>query len=583
MKKIYILTLAAILATGCKKNQLDTAPYSTVATANMWTTDNLTDLGVAGAYNALRLGLNTGGDSGEELYMLDRFGFTGQNRNQQSLLSATETTGDGLFSSVWSHLYEGIQRCNDVIVNMPLKSPSADTKKARYVAEGKFLRAYYYLRLNQVFKGVPIYLKPYTPDQATEARSSETEVWNQVVTDLTDAINEPNLPDIYNAGDANYGHATKGAAYALRGKAYMYMKKWDLAAADFAQVKAKGYALYSNYVQLFKTANEQCKEMIFSIQNVSVVNDGSTTQWFCGTRSSFGSCWNDYLVSPNLVDLYQNADGSTFKWDDVIPGYSSLAPAQREVYFLRNNLTAAEITAATVRGAKMDLYLPTGNEERILKAYANRDPRLVANVITPYSIYNGVYNNVNAACVSRWPYRSAGPDNADLQTDTQSQFYYLYRKFVYEGNSEIIGRNYGPTDFPLIRYADVLLMWAEALNEAGQTDEAISKVNEVRARAGVGLLNSSAATAVAGQDDLRNRIRDERRMEFPNEGINYFDELRWQTWKDKVFYPGNGTKQVWGANVYTYTYQGDYTNSWPIPLVETQRNPNLKQTPGWTN
>ncbi|WP_223818097.1 RagB/SusD family nutrient uptake outer membrane protein [Mucilaginibacter rubeus] len=588
MKKIFIALLTVIIVTGCKKNLLDTAPYSSVASSTMWTTDNFTDLGVTGVYQALRLGENTGGDSELELYMFDRFAYTGQYRSQESMLSGTITTGNSLFSSTWQNLYEGVQRANDAIKNIPLKSPSDAAKKSRYVAECKFLRAYFYLRLNQLWKGVPIYLEPFTADEATKPRSTETEVWNQVVTDLTDAINEPNLPQIYAAGAANYGHVTKGAAYALRGKAYLYLKKWDLAAADFNMVKSAGYALFSNYVTLFKAANEQCSEMIFSIQNVAVAGGGttgygSTTQWFCGTRSSFGSCWNQYLVSPNLVDLYQNLDGSNFNWDTVLPGYSSLTPAQREVFFLRNNLTAAEITAATTRGAAMNLYLPTGNEERILKAYANRDPRLAANVITPYSTYNGAYNSLNATVTSRWPYRAEAAIGGDLRTDTQSYFYYLYRKFVYEGISETINRSYGPTDFPIIRYADVLLMWAEALNEQGLTSEAVAKVNEVRSRAGVGLLNSSAATAVAGQDDLRERIRNERRVEFPNEGINYFDELRWKSWKDKVFYAGNGVKQVWGANVYTYSFQGDYIYNWPIPLVETQRNPNLKQNDGWIN
>lgn len=85
-------------------------------------------------------------------------------------------------------------------------------------------------------------------------------------------------------------------------------------------------------------------------------------------------------------------------------------------------------------------------------------------------------------------------------------------------------------------------MWTEALNESGARAEAIEKVNEVRKIAGGALLNSNAATMVGGQQDLRERIRNERRIEYPGEGINYFDELRWKTWADKVFFPGNGRK-----------------------------------------
>ncbi|MGY0041158.1 RagB/SusD family nutrient uptake outer membrane protein [Pedobacter sp. NJ-S-72] len=163
---------------------------------------------------------------------------------------------------------------------------------------------------------------------------------------------------------------------------------------------------------------------------------------------------------------------------------------------------------------------------------------------------------------------------------TQSYFYYLYRKFVYEGASETLNRSYGPTDFPILRYADVLLMWAEALNELGSTGDAIAKVNEVRSRAGAVVLqmgNGSLPTYVSDQTNLRERIRNERRVEFPNEGVNYFDELRWKSWKDKVFYTGNGVKQIWGNTVYPYSFKGDYITTWPIPQVEIERNPNLKQ------
>lgn len=583
MRKITIILFAILILTGCKENLLDTTPYSSVASETMWNTENLTDQGVTGVYAALRLGIVTGFGSGVELYQMDRYGLIGQARAQEPLMTGTITTTNTNFSLTWQNMYEGIQRANDAIKNIPLKSPVTEAKKARYIAECKFLRAYFYLRLNQMFKGVPIYLEPFTPDGATKPRATEEQVWNQIIEDLTAAINEPNLPDRYPSGNASYGHATKGAAYALRGKAYLYLEKWPQAASDFSKVKDAGYSLFNNYTTLFKAANEQAPEMIFSIQHIGTTGFGSTTQLFCGTRSSFGSCWNNYLVSPNLVDLYENIDGTKFNWDSVIPGFSSLTPAEREVYFLRNNLTAAEITAATNRGAKMSLYLPTGNEARILQAYANRDPRLAANVITPYSTYLGVFNSVNATVTSRWPYRSEGALGGDLRTDTQNFFYYMFRKFVYEGTGETIDRVNGPTDFPIIRYADVLLMWAEALNEQNLVSEAGAKVNEVRGRAGLALLNSSPLTVVTDQTGMRERIRNERRVEFPNEGINFYDEMRWKTWKDKVFAPGNGVKQIWGSVVYSYLFKGDYLYNWPIPQEEIERNPALTQNTGWIN
>ncbi len=586
MKKTFYILLIAVSLFSCKKTLLDTAPYDALASETMWTSDNLTDLGVNGVYNALRLGQNTAAASGLELYQIDQFSLTGQNRGALTLMQGTITPGDGMFSSTWQNFYEGIVRANDAIMNIPLKSPSVATKKARLIAESKFLRAYFYFRLNQVFKGVPIYLEPFKISEATKARATEQAVWDQVIKDLTDCINEPNLPTKYAKGNAAFGRATKAAAYALRGKVYMYTQKWDLAVADFTQVKSLGHTLFSNYSLLFKEVNEQSDEMIFPLTNIGVNGLGSTTQFLCGTRSSFGSCWNTYFPTNSLVDMYENIDGTNFSWDAIIPGYSTMAPAARQVYYLRDGLTAAEITAATGRGADMTKYLAVGNEARIQKAYLNRDPRLAATVITPYNTYNGVLNGANQQVISRFPYRASTAPTFDLQTDTQTFFYYLHRKFVYENSTELLNRSYGPIDFPIIRYADVLLMWAEALVELNNLPEAILKVNEVRTRAGMPLLQQTDATKgtyVTSQSNLRDRVRNERRIEFVNEGIDYFDEVRWNTWKTAVFKTGNGAQQVWGTNANGYTYGGDYMNTWPIPQVEIERNPNLKQNAGWPN
>lgn len=148
---------------------------------------------------------------------------------------------------------------------------------------------------------------------------------------------------------------------------------------------------------------------------------------------------------------------------------------------------------------------------------------------------------------------------------------------MYEGASETPNRTYGPIDQPLIRYADVVLMLAEAINEQrGGDPEAISLVNSIRQRVGMPALRN-----VTGQTDLRERIRNESRWELAIEGINYFDELRWGTWKEKKFYDGAGARQIWGENQYNYFWAGDHITTWPIPRVEIERNSNLQQSAGW--
>lgn len=566
------------LATACT-DILDTAPYNRPASSTMWTTENLTDMGVAGIYSNLRGWGYAGDGDGYGLYALDQWGVTSQRRDNEAFMNGSITTGAGLFSKFWKKGYEGIHRANDAIKNIPEISPVSAEKKGRLVAEAKFLRALHYFKLNELYKGVPIYLEPITPEECILGQSTETEVWEQVIKDLTDCINEPNLPNI----DQKDGRATKGAAYALRGKVYMYQQKWDQAAADFAKVGDCGYALFQGgYKELFTVANERSEEMIFSIQHIEDAGFGGNSQFYCGTRSSFGSCWNTFLVAPDFVDMYEFADGKPFNWDAVIPGYNAMDVKDREVFFLRNTegaaaniVTAVEARLNTLSASAKALYLPAGNEERIRKAYENRDPRLAANVITPYATYLGVYAAADMLTTSVWPMVSDAI--GDLWTDSRTQFHYLHRKFVYEGNNPMPARDRCPTDEPMIRYADVLLLWAEALVEQGKLAEAAEKVNMVRSRESVNM----PAVQYTGQDDLREKVRHERRIEFVNEGVNFFDEMRWKTLKEMKFKEGNGIRQVWGAVVSPYTWQGDYKYTWPVPAKEVEMNSNLKPTAGW--
>jgi hypothetical protein len=609
-KKYALLVLASgTLLSGCVKDDLlDRTDPSGVDEAKAWTTDYMTNLGMNGVYAGLRLGMQntTATPIGYEHYQFDRYA-AGQGRALDFMMSGNPSTSANLFYYLWRDMYEGIGRANDAIYNIPIKSESSEADKAKFVAEAKFLRAYFYFRLNQVYKGVPIYEDPMVASDAQRLRNTEQEVWDLIIQDLTDCINEVNIPNKIAAGNGDYGRVTKGAAYALRGKVYVYMKEWSKAVSDFEAVENCGHSLFQGgYKQLFKEANEQSDEMIFSIQNIPSPTYGSSIQLFCGTRSSEGSCWNNYLVPAISVDKYENLDGSVFNWDDYIPGYNAMNAAHREVYFLRdtydleNKLIADGFTgdAATEAAAiteavqiRLDLlpaniqalYLPDGNEARIAAAYANRDPRLHANVITPYSTYVGALSGADHEVTLRWPFRNDAKGVQDLKSDWVANGVYFHRKFVSEGVSELADRMYVGIDHPIIRFADVLLMKAEALNELGQLGNAITEVNRVRARAGVASLNTSSVNTVSDKAALEKRIRNERWVEFLNEGIAYFDEIRWGTWKESVFDAAKGGQLMWGSLYNTYTWFDDDRKGymWPIPQTEMDRNPNLVQNPGW--
>ncbi|MBK5720903.1 RagB/SusD family nutrient uptake outer membrane protein [Dysgonomonas sp. Marseille-P4677] len=596
MKKInqYLLSglISAFTLMGCSADFLDTAPRNTVSSENIWTSAALAEKAVGGVYNTF-VGWYCAGYSNNGNRVWDSYSSVMDIDlnwiSQNALVRGTATPSNGQFSSAYTRGYTMINRANDVIANINSVPNMKDSDKARYMAECKFLRAWAYNRLNILFKGVPLITEPITnEDQAKAPRASEAEIWNQVLKDLTDAINEPNLPNKYKANDANYGHVTKGAAYAFRGQVYLWLKKWQDAANDFKAVGDSGYSLFTSggsiaFKNLLKTANEQCDEMIFSVQceQYSVANPLNVNY---GNRCTGGSMWNNYLPNPHFIESFEAKDGSKFNWEDYCPGYNSMTSAQRSVFFLRDGMTDAEITKMATYGADMSKYLPDGNEARIRKAYENRDPRLMMSVITPYSTYFGSSGGKEYTYTLRWPYRGFdGREPFDIRTDTNNYFYYLWRKFVPEGN-EWPYRDTYDLDVNLIRYGQVLLGYAEALNELGNTDQAIEQINKLRSRCGAQLLNSNDPTTVKGQDDMRERIRNEYYWELGGENVMYWNELRWRTWKEKKFRDNkNGLMQMWGTTTYTWSWLGEQCWTWPIPTSEREKNPSLTQNEGWND
>lgn len=588
-----IIAIIGISVTSCV--DMDLSPNGKPSEGNVWSNPTLAEQTVAGVYNQLYVDYNDVANSWFEIWSGNMDYGIGLAPTFQFLFATNSPSSAKGSLAPWQRYYKGIIKANDVIANLPGVEGIAEAKKSRYVSECIFLRSWWYYRLNILYGGVPYYVDPVKDiDEAKLARSTQDEIWKYLVDDLTSCINNTNLPDKYTSDNVSYGHVTKSAAYALRGKVYIWMKEWKKAADDFQAVKTCGHTLYEgagveSYKRLFKVENERCDEMIFSLQCIDK-NDfaGKKNRGF-GNRclppdpSGNGLGWNNYIINPRLVETYENIDGSKFNWNDYIPGYNEMKIDARMVYFLRNNITAVEEKNSKAAGADMTKYDVTGNEARIKKAYENRDPRLAMSVITPYSTFLGGVEGTPKEYISRFPFRSY-TTYGDLKTDTSLKFYYLNRKFVGEGLE--LPNIYSELDIPFIRYADVLLNWAEALNELNDLSGAISKVNEVRKRAGVQQLGTNTFTQVTGKDDMHQRIMDERHWELIGEDVIYFDEIRWKTWKDLKFYVDkegktNGMRQVWGTTSNNYSWGGDHYWTLPIPAREIQMNPNMKQNQGW--
>lgn len=579
MKKIIIylatMLLAAKTFTGCY--DLETYPGDKVNEGTFYKTGDHAHQGLMGIYGMLRLNEAYGYQ-----FCFDHLGDIAYGYNYYMMFLATYTDRDGTIQAHWQTFYDGIHRVNTFIRSVKgMRGIITDEQINEYVAEAKFLRAMFYFSLTDLFGGVPYYDESTNVNEEfmnlKQPRSSLEEVRAHILEDLDEAIKY--LPVEHAASE--YGRATKGAAYALRGKVHLYDKEWQSAINDFEEIVYNksnnyGYALDDDYARVFKLYNgAKSPETVFSIQNKSGVGTeyGMQIQALMGCRGAYGSCWNNTVPSTQLVDMYEFKDGRPFNWDEIFPGYNAMTPEQRK-----------ELLSVEMDGSGTIVGLREADTAKILSAYTCRDPRLMATVIVPYSHYMGnIGRTTNVDLIFALDHNLAGNANGGTIQNNAGWVSYLYRKFVTEGDQggAISNRLHTPFAFPLIRFADVLLMLSEAYNEAGQLDKAVTEFNKVRARVGMPGLNSGPAwMVVSNKEQMAERIRKERAVEFAGEGLRFSDLRRWGYEIAHKTLNNVDAVNIYGEPIYTHLFT-ERDMLWPIPGVERERNKELTQNPGW--
>lgn len=579
MKKIIIylatMLLAAMTFTGCY--DLETYPGDKVNEGTFYKTGDHAHQGLMGIYGMLRLNEAYGYQ-----FCFDHLGDIAYGYNYYMMFLATYTDRDGTIQAHWQTFYDGIHRVNTFIRSVKgMRGIITDEQINEYVAEAKFLRAMFYFSLTDLFGGVPYYDESTNVNEEfmnlKQPRSSLEEVRAHILEDLDEAIKY--LPVEHAASE--YGRATKGAAYALRGKVHLYDKEWQSAINDFEEIVYNksnnyGYALDDDYARVFKLYNgAKSPETVFSIQNKSGVGTeyGMQIQALMGCRGAYGSCWNNTVPSTQLVDMYEFKDGRPFNWDEIFPGYNAMTPEQRK-----------ELLSVEMDGSGTIVELREADTAKILSAYTCRDPRLMATVIVPYSHYMGnIGRTTNVDLIFALDHNLAGNANGGTIQNNAGWVSYLYRKFVTEGDQggAISNRLHTPFAFPLIRFADVLLMLSEAYNEAGQLDKAVTEFNKVRARVGMPGLNSGPAwMVVSNKEQMAERIRKERAVEFAGEGLRFSDLRRWGYEIAHKTLNNVDAVNIYGEPIYTHLFT-ERDMLWPIPGVERERNKELTQNPGW--
>jgi hypothetical protein len=514
IKYVFALPLMAILLSGCVNDEdlvQNNPNYQSVTT--YWKTADDALYGVNAVYSSL---LTDGTYMRSTQILLD-----GRADDSRSNSPWTAMANAGRFNSsvadaaiygwAFETYYQGVYRANQVLERVPAIEMD-EALKNRILGQAYFLRGLYLFHAVNLFKNVPL---PLDTVELHHVQKSQEEGWAQVMSDLQMAADmlPASYVDVTGADAGQIGRATKGAALAYLGKAQLFNKDFAGAKQTFeAVINLGAYSLVSNYKDNFTTANENNSESIFEVQ-FSRDAGGVNLGWGGTPQSNWGKTTARAITYAPM----------NFGWTDMQPTWTLFNEFKEE---------------ATIDGEV--------------------DPRLDATII---------YNKPGMTLYGQdfATFYAASP------TDLNDLFWRKYQNADGDFANEYDWRS--GINERLLRYADVLLMYAECLNETGATGEAYSYIQMVRSR--VNLPDLATVKPNMSQQQMRDQIAHERFLEFGSEGHRFDDIRRWG-WLE------NSAKLEWlktrDAEFNTYQAGREY---FPIPQLEMDTNPGIIQNPSY--
>lgn len=538
---------------------------------------------------------------------------------------ANYNAGDSGNESVsWARSFQRIRNCAVFLQNIPNAKVNSESDRSRWTAEAHILRAYYYSELLMWFGcSLPIIREPYTYDAdfSKVERSSFHDVVEFIVEDCDAALACEELPWRITT-DSEAMRMTKAVAWAIKSRMTLFAASplyndgnnyWEEAysvnKAAVQALESNGYALYDKLNQAAVWGDEKAYLPTAASQYFN--------EYFCNSGA--------YAADPaDKETIYQLRDGANLDLANVdgigaILGYKTGTCPSQELVDAFETIDGQPV---------LDLAKPYLDEQHLKpnynssnttydknNPYANRDPRFYATVY-----YNGSkrycnwstqaekksFENLgqgkgeNVRIITTWDAYEDAKGNIinspeplmgrSMTGRTPTRTGYFQRKFLHP-NSGVEMRLNGARHKDY-RLAEIYLNFAEAAMEAGHTDEAITYVNKVRARAGM-----PGLPAGLSGENLRQRIHNERRVEFALEGNRYFDVRRWHKPDEDL---SATDRWITGAHIThmqdgTYKYERTilkerqcYTNKWlkmPIPLTEVNNMRAITgedwQNPGW--
>ncbi|MBD1262135.1 RagB/SusD family nutrient uptake outer membrane protein [Maribacter polysiphoniae] len=531
--KINAILVLLLVVTACEK--LDLAPENQFTSLNYWTSIGKAQTVLNTAYSQMQY---SNYFFYNEALSDNAYNGRGDMVGAASLAAGTYDASLSRLQNEWNQRYAGIKTCNLFLENIDrIEDADADVVE-RMIGEARFIRAFHHFQLMTWFGDVPLVAKDLTIEDAqTLSRTPRTEVLQFVLSELDEVIKI--LPSNSEYSEEERGKITKGAAIALKARVLLYENDWEgvVAACESLMDGSNGsYGLFSSYEGLFLPQNEYSNEDILSLQYLPEFRTWG--EYFDFAPLTAGSRLNAMAATQELVDSYLTLDGK--KISDASSGYNEDDP------------------------------------------YTNRDPRLTNTIV-----YHG-YEWEDVGGGSHTVLIEPGSGTADeyVPGSSATPTGYYWRKYF--DPTHQTGLSSG-LNLMLIRYADVLLMYAEAKTELGQMDQATwdNTIKAIRSRAGFTNPTALNFDNSLGKDELRQIIRNERRVELAFEGLRIFDIRRWKTAEDVLNGWAHGAKfgplsQDDGyirANLRFFDPNKHYL--WPIPRDERLINPNLSQNPGW--
>ncbi|HEX6924170.1 MAG TPA: RagB/SusD family nutrient uptake outer membrane protein [Longimicrobiaceae bacterium] len=582
------LVLLLSLSTGCSDSVLDLNPQDQVSDDAVWSDPALAKAFLFDIYRGVGHGYN-----GTTLWVLtdDGHNTRGGDVSDHNLSNVSpsdlQAMGGSRFSHYrWGDLYKSIRNANIFITEIE-KADFPEAEANQMKGEALFLRAYFYHNLLRVFGGVPLITEVYgLNDDYRVARNSFAEVVDQIVSDLDQAA--ALLPLEYPASEL--GRITKGAALALKARVLLYAAS-DLYQTNPSGMPETGYTGGTDRTAYWRAAKDAAKAVIdlgiYSLYggDASTPEEGTENyanlfltkvnpefifvRYFLPHRDDIPNVgryvgpngyhnWGSNTPTQNLIDAYRMVDGTPFDWSN--PEHAAAPYENRDPRFY------ASIQYDGARWVKRPadvIHLDTAGIIQTFRTLTLPDGSTLPGLDTrygPVEDWNGTYSG-----------------------------YYL-RKQV----DPTVDHQFVSQDVPwvFIRYAEVLLNYAEASIELNELDDALWAINQIRRRSGMPELSASL-----GQDALREEYRNERRVELAFEEHRFFDVRRWMIAPEVMDENAHGieitvkaTDPLRRSTYYDYTYKiidveerhwDDRMYFLPISRDELNRNDALVQNPGY--